>query len=131
MEKTPITRRTTKKAPPASLSLLKLVEKSLDDDKAEAVVVIPLAGKSDMADFMVVATGTSQRHLGTVAQHLRDRIKSKFSRNVRVEGEGLSDWVLVDLGDVIVHLFRAETRAFYALEKLWMDASPRTHARTG
>ena len=107
------------------------MEKSLDDDKAEAVVVIPLAGKSDMADFMVVATGTSQRHLGTLAQHLRERIRSTLPRAIRVEGESLSDWVLVDLGDVIVHLFRAEMRAFYALEKLWMDASPRTHARIG
>ncbi len=107
------------------------MEKSLDDDKAEEVVVIPLAGKSDMADFMVVATGNSQRHLGTLAQHLRDRIKSTSFRDVRVEGEGLSDWVLVDLGDVIVHLFRAETRAFYALEKLWMDAPARPRVRVG
>ena len=129
MESTPITRQTTKKIPPASQKLLKLVEKTLDDDKAENVVVIPLVGKTDIADFMVVATGTSQRHLGTLAQHLRERIKTKLSRDVRVEGEGPSDWVLVDLGDVIVHLFRDETRTFYALEKLWMDSSPRVRAQ--
>lgn len=101
------------------------MEQSLDDDKAENVVVIPLAGKTDFADFMVVATGTSQRHIGTLAQHLRERIKIKISRDARVEGEGPRDWVLVDAGDVIVHLFRAETRAFYALEKLWMDTPAR------
>lgn len=102
--------------------------KSLDDDKAEDVVVIPLVGKSDMADFMVVATGASQRHIGTLAQHLRERIKPKIARDVLVEGEGPRDWVLVDAGDVIVHLFRPETRAFYALEKLWMDAPARAQA---
>jgi ribosome-associated protein len=105
------------------------VEKSLDDDKAEDVVVIPLAGKSDIADFMVVGTGTSQRHLATLAQHLRERARPTLARNVRVEGEGASDWVLVDLGDVVVHLFRDETRAFYALEKLWLDVPVKAGAR--
>jgi len=105
------------------------VEKSLDDDKAEDVVAIPLAGKSDIADFMVVATGTSQRHLATLAQHLRERTRPKLARDVRVEGEGASDWVLVDLGDVIVHLFRDETRAFYALEKLWLDVPVKAGAQ--
>lgn len=100
------------------------MEKSLDGDKAEDVVVILLPGKSDIADFMVVATGTSQRHLGTLAEHLRERIKAKHARDIRVEGEGPRDWVLVDAGDVIVHLFRAETRVFYAIEKLWLDARP-------
>ncbi len=121
-EKEPaITRPTTKKTPPASLKLLKLAEKSLDDDKAENVVVIPLAGKTDIADFMVVATGTSQRHLGAMAQHLRERIKDTLDRQALVEGGGAADWVLLDAGDVVVHLFRAETRAFYAIEKLWAD----------
>ena len=104
------------------------MEQSLDDDKAENVVVIPLTGKTDFADFMVVATGASQRHIGTLAQHLRERIKTKTTRDARVEGEGPRDWVLVDVGDVIVHLFRAETRAFYALEKLWMDMPSRAQA---
>ena len=101
------------------------MEKSLDDDKAEDVVVIPLIGKTDIADFMVVATGISQRHIGALAQHLRERIKAKIARDALVEGEGPRDWVLVDGGDVIVHLFRPETRAFYALEKLWMDMPAR------
>ena len=100
----------------------------MDDDKAEDVLVIPLMGKSDMADFMVVATGTSQRHVGALAQHLRERIKATKSRDAQIEGEGPCDWVLVDAGDVIVHLFRAETRAFYALEKLWMDSPTRARA---
>lgn len=100
----------------------------MDDDKAEDVLVIPLMGKSDMADFMVVATGTSQRHVGALAQHLRERIKAKNARDAHVEGAGPCDWVLVDAGDVIVHLFRAETRAFYALEKLWMDSPTRARA---
>ncbi|MCC7015767.1 MAG: ribosome silencing factor [Rhodospirillales bacterium] len=108
--------------------MLKLVEKSLDDDKAEDVAVIPLIGKTDIADFMVVATGSSQRHIGTLAQHLRERIKAKIARDARIEGEGPHDWVLVDVGDVIVHLFRAETRAFYAIEKLWMDTPARARA---
>ncbi|MBM3732953.1 MAG: ribosome silencing factor [Acidimicrobiia bacterium] len=129
METTPITRRIAKQLPPTSRSLLKLVEKSLDDDKAEDVVVIPLVGKSDIADFMVVATGTSQRHLATLAQHLRERVKAKLARDTRIEGEGPHDWVLVDLGDVVVHLFRGETRAFYALEKLWLDTPTKTRAR--
>ncbi len=123
-----ITRRTTKKTPPASLKLLKLVEKSLDDDKAEDVAVIPLIGKTDIADFMVVATGSSQRHIGTLAQHLRERIKAKIARDALIEGKGPRDWVLVDVGDVVIHLFRAETRAFYALEKLWMDTPARARA---
>ena len=100
----------------------------MDDDKAEDVLVIPLVGKSDMADFMVVATGTSQRHVGALAQHLRERIKANKARDAQIEGAGPCDWVLVDAGDVIVHLFRAETRAFYALEKLWMDSPSRARA---
>ena len=104
------------------------MEKSLDDDKAEDVVVIPLMGKTDIADFMVVATGISQRHIGALAQRLRERIKAKIARDALVEGEGPRDWVLVDGGDVIVHLFRPETRAFYALEKLWMDTPFRARA---
>ena len=98
------------------------MEKSLDDDKAENVAVIPLAGKTDIADFMVVATGTSQRHIGAMAQHLRERIKDMIDGHARIEGDGAADWVLMDAGDVVVHLFRAETRAFYALEKLWSES---------
>lgn len=95
------------------------MEKSLDDDKAEDIVVIDLAGKTEIADFMVIATGTSQRQIGAMAQHLRDKIKDARLGSPAVEGGGGSDWVLIDAGDVVVHLFRPEMRQFYDLEKFW------------
>lgn len=95
------------------------MEKSLDDDKAEDIVVIDLAGKTEIADFMVIASGTSQRQIGAMAQHLRDKIKDARLGNPAVEGGGANDWVLIDAGDVVVHLFRPETRQFYDLEKFW------------
>lgn len=94
------------------------MEKSLDDDKAEDIVVIDLAGKTEIADFMVIASGTSQRQIGAMAQHLRNKIKDARLGSPAVEG-GTSDWVLIDAGDVVVHLFRPETRQFYDLEKFW------------
>lgn len=94
------------------------MEKSLDDDKAEDIVVIDLAGKTEIADFMVIASGTSQRQIGAMAQHLRDKIKDAQLGSPAVEG-GASDWVLIDAGDVVVHLFRPEMRQFYDLEKFW------------
>ena len=110
--------RPKRKTPPASAKLLSLVEKSLDDDKAEDIVVIDLAGKTEIADFMVIASGTSQRQIGAMAQHLRNKIKDARLGSPAVEG-GASDWVLIDAGDVVVHLFRPETRQFYDLEKFW------------
>lgn len=91
----------------------------LDDDKARDVLVIDLAGKTDIADFMVIANGTSQRHVGAMAEHLREKLKAESGPPVSVEGLATSDWVLIDAGDVVVHLFRPEVRAFYALEKMW------------
>ena len=110
--------------------MLDTVTRSLEDDKAVDPVVISLAGKTNIADYMVVATGTSQRHLVTMAEKLRDRLKEHQLRNVSVEGaeEGGSPWLLIDAGDVIVHLFRAETREFYDIEKLWSVAPPRRAA---
>ncbi len=105
--------------PPAPAKLLKLVETSLDDDKADSVVIIDLAGKSSLTDYMVIASGTSQRHVGGMASNLRDKIKQSGIKNVTAEGEAQCDWVLIDAGDVIVHLFRPEVREFYNLEKLW------------
>lgn len=96
-----------------------LIEKSLDDDKGEDIVVIDLAGKSDIADFMVIATGTSSRHVATMAEHLRQRVKAAGHAAPRVEGLPHADWVLVDAGDVVVHVFRPEVRNFYNLEKMW------------
>ena len=99
--------------------MLELVEKSLDDDKARDVAVIRLAGKTDIADFLVVASGTSQRQIGAITEHLRERLKKSGLERVSVEGLPQCDWVLIDAGDVIVHLFRPEVREFYNLEKMW------------
>lgn len=96
-----------------------MVEKSLDDDKAQDVVVIELSGKSEIADYLVVASGTSARQVAAMAEHLRTRLKQAGVSTVPAEGLTQGDWVLVDGGDVIVHLFRPEVRAFYNIEKMW------------
>jgi ribosome-associated protein len=103
----------------ASHDLLHLVETSLADDKAVEPVIIDLAGKTNFADLMVIATGSSQRHIATMAQHLLERLKRAGFAGVRAEGTAQSDWVLIDAGDVIVHVFRPEIREFYNLEKMW------------
>jgi len=107
------------KPPAASRKLLGLVEKSLDDDKAENVVAIDLSGKSTIADYMVIASGRSPRQLGAMADHLMLKLKASGIRHVGVEGKGTGDWLLIDGGDVIVHLFRPEIRRLYSLEKMW------------
>ncbi len=104
---------------PDAATLLSVVTASLDDNKAEDVVVIDLSGKTSIADYMVIACGTSQRHVGSMAGNLRERLKAFAARTPSVEGEAHCDWVLIDAGDVVVHLFRPEVRAFYALERLW------------
>lgn len=108
--------------PPKASALLKTVESSLDDDKADGAVVIELFGKTDIADYMVVASGTSQRHISTMATHLRENLRAKGFKGVTIEGETQCDWVLIDAGDVVVHLFRPDIRDFYGLEKLWGDS---------
>ena len=95
-----------------------LVMKSLDDDQAQDIVSIPLAGKSNMADHMVIAEGRSTRQVAAIAQKLAERVK-QAGGTVRVEGLANADWVLIDAGDVIVHLFRPEVRSFYNLERMW------------
>ncbi|MEO7655177.1 MAG: ribosome silencing factor [Sphingomicrobium sp.] len=92
---------------------------SLDDDQAQEIVSIPLAGKSNIADHMVIASGRSTRQVASMANKLADRIKENFGRNVRIEGLAAADWVLIDADDVIVHLFRPEVRNFYNLERMW------------
>ena len=107
---------------------LALVRHSLEDDKAEDIVVIDLAGKSSFADYMVIASGRSNRQVVAIADHLAERLKQAGHRHVSVEGKSVGDWVLVDSGDVVVHIFRPEPRAFYALEKMWAlesEAAPR------
>ena len=100
-------------------ALLKLVRRSLEDDKAEDVVVIDLKGKSAFADYMVIASGRSNRQVVAIADHLAERLKAEGHGYTPVEGKQGGDWVLVDAGDVVVHIFRPEPRAFYALEKMW------------
>jgi len=106
-------------------ALLALVTQSLEQDKALEPVVIDLRGKTTIADYMVVATGTSDRHIVTMAEKLRMRLDQAGVRVLSVEGLEEASWVLVDIGDVIVHLFRAERRALYDIERLWSVAAPR------
>jgi len=100
-------------------SILDLVLKRLDDDQAQEVVVIDLRGKSSICDQMVVASGRAQRHVAAMAEHLAEELKPLVGRAPAIEGLPAGDWVLIDAGDVIVHLFRPEVRAFYNLEKMW------------
>jgi len=104
--------------------LLKIVETSLDDDKAEDIVAIDLRGKSTIADYMVIATGRNSRQLAAMASHLDQKLTKAGVRRVSVEGADQGDWVLLDGGDVVVHLFRPEVRTFYALEKMWGAMMP-------
>ena len=118
--------------PPAELlsdrhkpaALLKDIVHWLDEAKAENVVTIDLAGKSSIGDFMVVATGRSDRHVGAIADQLHRKLKENGRGRVRVEGLAACDWVLIDTGDIIVHVFRAEVREFYNLEKMWSADRP-------
>jgi ribosome-associated protein len=108
----------------APKALLSVIETSLDDDKAQAVTVIDLDGKSSIADYMVIASGTSSRQVISMADHLLEKLKQSGVRDATVEGLNQGDWVLIDAGDAIVHLFRPEVRGFYNLEKMWGVALP-------
>lgn len=134
MKKTTATAGKTKKAPapkkaaakkPAKAAakglseLQDFISASLDSDKAQNIVSIDLKGKTPIADYMLIATGTSSRHVAGMAQKLRDKLSTERKIKAHVEGLETGDWVIVDAGDVIVHLFREEVRAFYNLEKLW------------
>ncbi len=103
--------------------LLARILASLDDDKAEDVVAIDLRGRSSVADHMVICSGRSSRQVGAIAEKLADRLKEDFGRSVKIEGKDQGDWVLIDAGDVIVHVFRPEVRDFYQLEKMWMPST--------
>jgi ribosome-associated protein len=100
------------------------VEATLGDDKALDIVVINLNGRTEIADYMVVATGTSSRQVGAMAGRLRDRIKQSGVQHVALEGHTKCDWVLIDAGDIVIHLFRPEVRDFYNLEKMWEVVAP-------
>lgn len=99
--------------------ILALVETTLDDAKGEDLKVIDVHGRTTIADFMVIATGTSRRHVKSLSNYVNEASKEKGLLPIGVEGDADCDWVLVDLGEVIVHLMTAQTREFYQLEKLW------------
>ncbi len=103
-----------------------LILQSLDDDQAQDVISIPLEGKSSIADHMVIGSGRSTRQVASMAQKLAERIKAAGFGSARIEGLPAADWVLIDAGDVVVHLFRPEVRSFYNLERMWAfgDAPP-------
>jgi ribosome-associated protein len=105
-----------------SQAVLALVLKSVDDDKAEDIVEIDLRGRSDVADYMVICSGRSSRQVAAISEKLADRLKQEMKISVRMEGKETGDWVLIDAGDVIVHVFRPEVREFYQLEKMWLPA---------
>lgn len=105
-------------------SLHALILQSLDDDQAQEIVSIPLEGKTSVADHMVIASGRSTRQVAAMAQHLSERIKQGGFGHVRIEGLPAADWVLIDAGDIVVHLFRPEVRSFYNLERMWAFGGP-------
>ncbi|WP_157018427.1 ribosome silencing factor [Mesorhizobium xinjiangense] len=98
---------------------LKIVLDSLEDSKAENIVSIDIQGKSSLGDYMVVASGRSNRHVSAVSDHLLKTLKDAGLGGLRVEGQASADWVLIDAGDIIVHIFRPEVREFYNIEKMW------------
>ncbi len=102
--------------------LLKLVLAVLDDAKAEGIVTIDLKGKSSIGDYMVIATGRTDRHVGAIADQVQRKLKAEGHGRVRIEGEKQCDWVVIDTGSIIVHVFRPEVREFYNLEKMWSQA---------
>jgi len=118
------TKQNAKAAILAVEDVLKTVTNSLEDSKAEELVTINIQDKSALADYMIIASGRSNRHVGAIADHLLRELKTSGMGSAKVEGLEGSDWVLIDTGDIIVHLFRPEVREFYALEKMWqMPAS--------
>lgn len=105
-----------------SEQVLDVVLTSVDDDKAEEIVQIDLRGRSDVADYMVICSGRSSRQVAAISEKLAQRLKDAFGIVAKMEGKETGDWVLIDSGDVIVHVFRPEVRDFYQLEKMWLPA---------
>ncbi|WP_340108025.1 ribosome silencing factor [Pikeienuella sp. HZG-20] len=113
----------------AVATLLAHICDRLDQDKAEDIVTIDIRGKSAMADYMVIASGRSTRQVSALSDHLIESLKQELGRTTRVEGKNAGDWVLIDAGDVIVHIFRPEVREFYQLEKMWTPELTEAAAR--
>ncbi|MEL6374244.1 MAG: ribosome silencing factor [Pseudomonadota bacterium] len=101
-------------------ALVGTIKTWLDDAKAEGIIVINLEGKSSIGDYMVIASGLNDRHVGAIADQVQVKLKEAGQQRVRVEGKETCDWVLIDTGDIIVHVFRPEVREFYNLEKMWV-----------
>ena len=121
--------RSAKIESPPPPPLLPRILAVLDDDKAEEVVTIDLAGRSSLCDAIVIATGRSSRHVAALAENLARHLKEWGLRSPRLEGVGQGDWVLIDAGDVVVHIFREEVRAYYDLESMWSVDEQKTRAR--
>lgn len=122
--------------PVDSADLCSLIRATLDDDKAEDITFIDISQKCSFADYMVVASGRSQRHVGSMANKLQDKLRTFGIGTLSVEGMENCEWVLLDAGDVVVHLFKPEAREFYNLERMWSipaateDAAPKTARKT-
>jgi ribosome silencing factor RsfS/YbeB/iojap len=114
-----VPRRTHKAEPSALEQLQSVIVGSLEDDKAENVITLDLAGKASFCDRMVIATGLADRQIAAMAEHLSEKLHKAGLKRVQVEGAGGADWVLIDAGDIVVHLFKPEARAMYALERMW------------
>ncbi|HUO98608.1 MAG TPA: ribosome silencing factor [Rhizomicrobium sp.] len=123
-------KKSPKKAAAADQALLSRIVKSLEDDKAEEIVTIDLEGRSSLCDAIVVASGRSSRHVASIAEHLARRLKEAGYGTRPLNGAAQGDWALVDAGDVIVHIFRPEVRAYYDLEGMWSVEEP-VRARAG
>lgn len=107
----------------SSDALLDLILTQLDDDKAEEIVHINLRGKTEICDHMVVCSGRSTRQVTAIAEKLAQKVKDETGRTCKMEGRDTGDWVLIDAGDAIVHVFRPEVREFYQLEKMWLEGA--------
>ena len=125
IEEKPKTKKTKKSAKTVNeLPLLKeIILNSLDENKAEDVLFVDLIGKSSIADAMIIATGRSNRHVAALAQHIVEKLKEAGHGKVKAEGMANADWVLLDAGDIIVHLFKPEVREFYQIERIWVGES--------
>ena len=115
---------TTAPAQVTSEELLAHILNQLEDDKAEDIVQIDLRGKTAIGDYMIICSGRSSRQVSAIAEKLVDDLKQTYGRLSRIEGKETGDWVLIDTGDVIVHIFRPEVREFYQLEKMWLPGAP-------
>ena len=100
-------------------SMQRVIEASLTDDKAENIVLLDLEGRASFADRMIIATGLADRQISAMATHLVEKLAETGIKRVQIEGAAGSDWVLIDAGDIVVHLFKPDSRALYALEKMW------------